>query len=309
MEAWYTRECKVIMAKSTSEGNTPLARIMQAVNAVEEGDYDPKLLADLIKQNDDIGQLARVIDTLGHGVAFRYRQLRLLQKVIPIGVALSAEKDFNRLLESLVVEAQGVTNADAGTLYLLEQDALRFVILRNTSLGITMGGTSGNGIPFEPIPLHRQDGAENRANVASYAALKRQKITITDAYETTAGFDFSGTKIFDQGTGYRSKSFLTIPLEGKDKSVIGVLQLINAINPETGATIPFESDDVLDALVLLASAALDGYIREEQLRAEIAKLRIEIDESRRVSQVAEITDTQYFKELRDRAKEFRSPRK
>lgn len=282
---------------------------MQAVHAVEEGEYEPSLLADLTEQKDDIGQLARVIDTMGRGVAFRYKQLRLLRKVIPIGVALSAEKDFNRLLESLVAEAQSVTNADAGTLYLLEDNALRFVILRNASLRIEMGGTSGNEITFNPVPLYNKDGTENRANVASYAALTRQKVTIADAYETSAGFDFSGTKSFDKNTGYRSKSFLTIPLEGKDKEVIGVLQLINAIDRNTGEIVPFESDDALEALVLLASAALDGYIREEKLREEIAKLRIEIDEKRRESQVAEITDTQYFKNLKDRARDMRSQRK
>jgi hypothetical protein len=102
---------------------------------------------------------------------------------------------------------------------------------------------------------------------------------------------------------------LTIPLEGKDKEVIGVLQLINAKDPNTGEIIPFGSDDVLEALVLLASAALAGYIQEEKLRAEIAKLRIEIDESKRDSQVTEITDTQYFKNLKDRAKQFRTERK
>jgi len=297
------------MPGSSSKKNAPLARIVQAVHAVEEGEYQPALLADLIEQKDDLGQLARVVDTMGRGVAFRYKQLRLLRKVIPIGVALSAEKDFNRLLESLVVEAQSVTNADAGTLYLLEENALRFVILRNTSLNITMGGTSGNEIAFNPVPLYNENKSENRANIASYVALMRQKVMIADAYETTASFDFSGTKSFDQRTGYRSKSFLTIPLEGKDKEVIGVLQLINAKDPESGGIVPFESDDVLESLVLLASAALDGYIREEKLRAEIAKLRIEIDESRRASQVAEITDTQYFKSLQDRARQLRSQRK
>lgn len=293
----------------TTRKNTPLERIMQAVNAVEEGEYNPGLLAGLTEQKDDIGQLARVIDTMGRGVAFRYKQLRLLRKVIPIGVALSAEKNFNRLLESLVVEAQSVTNADAGTLYLLEDNALRFVILRNASLKIDMGGTSGNEITFNPVPLYNKDGSENRANVASYAALTRQKVTIADAYETSAGFDFSGTKAFDKNTGYRSKSFMTIPLESKEKEVIGVLQLINAKDPNTREIVPFGSDDVLEALVLLASAALDGYIREEKLRAEIAKLRIEIDEKRRESQVAEITDTQYFKNLKDRARDMRSQRK
>jgi hypothetical protein len=297
------------MSNSSARNTTALARVMQAVRAVELGQYEPGLLAGLIDQQDDMGQLARVIDAMGRGVAQRDKQLQLLQRVIPVGVALSAEKDFNRLLETLVVEAQAVTRADAGTLYLLQPGALRFVILRNTSLGITMGGTSGHEIAFEPVPLYRPDGAENRANVASYAALTRRKVTVPDAYETTASFDFSGTKAFDKRTGYRSKSFLTLPLEGQDHEVIGVLQLINAKNPETGEIVPFESDHVLDALVLLASAALDGYIREEKLRAEIAKLRIEIDERRRATQVAEITDTSYFKNLQDKARQLRSQHK
>ncbi len=297
------------MTDSNSKEQLPLKRIMQAVNTVEQGDYNSALLADLLGRPDDIGQLARVVDAMGRGVAFRYKQLQLLRKVIPVGVALSAERDFDRLLESLVVEAQNVTGADAGTLYLLEDNTLRFVIVRNLSLNVNMGGTSGNEITFPPLSLYNEDGSENRSNIATYVALMRKKVAVGDAYETSAGFDFSGTKAFDKNTGYRSKSFLTLPLEGKDKEVIGVLQLINAKDPDTGKIIPFASDDVLDALVLLASAALDGYIRERKLREEIAKLRIEINEQHRASQVAEITDTQYFRNLQNKARQMRSQRK
>ena len=171
-----------------------------------------------------------------------------------------------------------------------------------------MGGTSSQGISFDPVPLYHQDGSPNYANVASYAALKHQKVVVGDAYETSANFDFSGTKSFDARTGYRSKSFLTIPLEGQDKNVIGVLQLINAIDSiDTGEIIPFASDNVLDALVLLASAALDGYIREEKLRAEIAKLRIQIDEDLIVpGRWLKLPTPLYFKELKDKAGEMRS---
>ena len=285
-----------------------MKRIQQAVEAVGQGEYNPDSLADLVLRADEIGRLARVVDTLGRDVAFRYRQLRLLGKVIPIGVALSAERDFNRLLKSLVIEAQEVTGADAGTLYLLKNNALEFVIVRNGTLNINMGGTSGNKITFPPLYLYNADGSENCSNIATYTALTHQKVVIADAYEAGDEFDFSGPRAFDQNTGYHSKSFLTIPLEDQDRGVIGVLQLINARDPDTGEIIPFPSDNVLDMLVLLASAALDGYIREERLRAEIAKLRIEIDEKHRARQVAEITDTQYFRELQSKAQQMRSQR-
>ena len=280
--------------------HSPLKRIMQAVRAVEKGEYTPDLLSDLAKEGGELGQLARVLDDMARVVSFRDNQLRLLRKVIPIGVSLSAEKDFNRLLETLVMEAQSVTHADAGSLYLVENDTLRFVIVRNTSLNLAQGGTSGNEITFLPVPLFKPDGSENKANIASHSALTHKRVNIGDAYQAE-GFDFSGTKTFDTRLNYHSKSFLTIPLENKEGKVIGVVQLINAKNPETGQVIPFSDDDVLEALVLLATAALDGYIREASLRQEIAKLRIEINETRRAHQVAEITETKYFKDLQDKA--------
>jgi GAF domain-containing protein len=293
------------MSDTTIIGSTsPLRQIMRAVRAVESGEYAPSLLSDLLKDGGDLGQLARMLDAMAHTISLRDNQLRLLRKVIPIGVALSAERDFNRLLESLVVEAQSVTHADAGTLYLVEEDLLKFVILRNTSLKLAMGGTSGNPIPFEPVRMHHSDGSENRSNVVSYAALTRKRINIADAYKTD-GFDFSGTKSFDEQTRYRSKSFLTIPLENKDGNLIGVLQLLNAKDPQSGEIIGFTDDDVLEALILLATAALDGYIREAALRQEIAKLKIEVDESRRAKQVAEITESKFFQDLRDKAREMR----
>ncbi len=281
---------------------------MHAVRAIERGDYDASLLRDFLKESGELGQLAQLLDTVANTIHQRNTQLMLLSKVIPIGVSLSAEKDFNRLLESLVVEAQSFTNADAGSLYLVEEDKLRFVILRNTSLDMTMGGTSGTPISFYPVRLHNEDGSENRANVVSYAALTHQRINIADAYEAE-GFDFSGTKAFDEKTKYRSKSFLTIPLTNKEGLVIGVLQLINAKDPKTGEIVPFKDDDVLEALVLLATAALDGYIREAALRREIAQLKIEIDKSRRDKQVEEITDTNFFRDLKSRAEEMRTKTK
>jgi GAF domain-containing protein len=296
------------MSDATVIGSKTLVRIMHAIHAVESGEYTPDILKDISTTNDEMGQLAKMLDRMARSVSFRDNQLRLLRKVIPIGLALSAEKDFNRLLETLVVEAQSVTHADAGTLYLLEDGVLKFVILRNISLDLAMGGTSGNPISFYPVKLHNDDGSENRANIASYAALTHKRVTIADAY-TADGFDFSGTKLFDEKTKYRSKSFLTVPLENVDGKVIGVLQLINAKEPETGEVVPFSEDDVLEALVLLATAALDGYIREASLRQEIAKLKIEIDGTRRERQVQEITETSYFRELKDKATLLRNRKK
>jgi hypothetical protein len=287
----------------------PIAQLTTAIAAVEAGKFDPDILADVIERTDDLGRLARALESMARIVSARDRRLQLLHTVIPVGVSLSAERDFDRLLETIVCEAQAVCNADAGTLYLRTDDErLRFVIISNNSLDIAAGGTTGRAITFPPLHLYDEEtGEPNHHNVATHAALSHQWINIPDAYQTK-GFDFSGTRAFDAMTNYRSTSFLTIPLKGDDERVIGVLQLINAQDPETGAVIPFEHDEVIESLVLLASSALAAYIREESLRQKIQELCIKVDTAKRTRQVAEITETEYFQQLQKKAQALRRKR-
>lgn len=183
------------------------------------------------------------------------------QKLIEIGIALSAERNHARLMEQILLEAKGLCNADGGTLYLrTESDGLKFEIMRTDSLKIAMGGTTGKAIEFPPLPLYNPETKEpNERNIATYAALTKKSVNIPDAYEEK-GFDFTGTKKFDQGTGYRSQSFLTVPLTNHDGDVIGVLQLLNAQDRETGAVVPFsgEIQPLIEALASQAAVALDN---------------------------------------------------
>lgn len=184
----------------------------------------------------------------------RYRVL------IELGIALSAERNHNRLMEKILQGAKGMCNADGGTLYLVseDKDALRFEIMLNDTLDIAMGGTTGKAIPFPPLKLHDEDGAPNHRNVSSHCALTGTTITIADAYHVDS-FDFSGTKAFDHSTGYRSQSFLTVPLKNYEGEMIGVLQLINA-RDEANQVIAFGDDIVplIEALASQAAVALDN---------------------------------------------------
>jgi HD-GYP domain-containing protein (c-di-GMP phosphodiesterase class II) len=188
----------------------------------------------------------------------RVGELELLQR---IGISLSAERNKDRLLEMILLEAKQLCNADGGTLYLrTEDDHLAFAILRSDTLGLAQGGTTGVAIALPPIPLYHPETKEpNRRNVAAWAAISGETIVIADAYDAK-GFDFSGTKAFDQRAGYRSKSFLTCPLVNNEGRVIGVLQLINARDPGTGAVIPFSDDRrrIVEALASQAAVALDN---------------------------------------------------
>lgn len=184
----------------------------------------------------------------------RNRLFTSLEYLNRIGIALSQETDINRLLETILTAAKTITNADGGTLYRLIEDKLKFEIVLNDSLKIAMGGTTGVVVPFYPIPLHQPDGAENNNMVAAYAALHDETVSISDAY-TADGFDFSGTRNFDKKTGYRSISFLTIPMKDHEGEIIGVLQLLNA-QDENRKVIPFTNEDQRLAESLASQAAI-----------------------------------------------------
>ena len=182
-------------------------------------------------------------------------------RLIEIGIALSAERDHARLMETILLEAKALCNADGGTLYLKTDDErLRFEIMRTDSLGIAMGGTTGKEIPFPPLNMFDPEtGTPNHKNIATHAALTGVSISIPDAY-VAESFDFAGTKKFDEGTGYRSKSFLTVPLKNHDGDVIGVLQLLNARTPGTDQVIAFPDaiQPLIEALASQAAVALDN---------------------------------------------------
>lgn len=194
--------------------------------------------------------------------------LRRLEEINAVGVALSSEHNINRLLEAILVAAKRITNADAGTLYLVEpeQQVLRFEIMRTDSLDIAMGGTTGEAIPFYPIHLIGKDGEPNNSMVVAHVVLHDKTVNIPDAY-AAEGFDFSGTKNFDKKTGYRSTSFLAVPMKNHENEIIGVLQLINAMDRESGEIVAFSEADqhLLESLASQAAVALTNRRLIQQL--------------------------------------------
>jgi len=171
-----------------------------------------------------------------------------------IGLALSKERDMEKLLEMILLEAKRISNADGGTLYMMTDDQrLRFSIMITDSLNVHMGGTSGKEIPFYPVKLYNDDGKPNENMIAANAAINGNTINIPDAYKAK-GFDFSGTKAFDEKTGYRSKSFLTVPLKNHENEIIGVLQLLNAQDIKSNKVISF-SERIQNSVEALSSQA------------------------------------------------------
>ncbi|MBN2727308.1 GAF domain-containing protein [Candidatus Mcinerneyibacteriota bacterium] len=199
--------------------------------------YDQRLTEMLDKVADEIKNYS--ISFISH-----------IKKLAEIGISLTSEKNITKILEMIVEEAKNFTNADAGTLYSVSGDRLIFEILYNDTLGIKQGGTTGTPIKLPPVPIHEQ-------NVSGYVAKKGEIINIPDVYKDNS-FDFTGPKKYDAQTGYRSRSFLVVPLRDHENTIIGVLQLINAKNKDTGEVIPFapEYEDIIYSLASQAAVAI-----------------------------------------------------
>ncbi len=181
-----------------------------------------------------------------------------IKSMIKIGVALSGEKNIDRLLEMILNEASKFTNADGGTLYIMSDDEteLLFAIIQNDSLGVRMGGTGGK-ITWPAVKLKNIDDSPNHSNVSAYVAISGEAVNIADVYDTD-GFNFEGTKKFDQDNGYRSQSMLVVPMRDHENEIIGVLQLLNAQDQATGAVVSFslESQEMTLSLASQAAVAL-----------------------------------------------------
>ena len=204
--------------------------------------------------------------------------IQALNKFKELGIALSVEKNLNKLLERILIGAKDLSNADGGTIYTITDDKrLKFEIVKSDTLELNCGPKELNwrynentkasfSNIFKDIPLYF-DGSPNKKLVVAYSVINDITVNINDVYNTE-GFDFSGTKYFDSCTGYRTKSLLTIPLKNYEDKIIGVLQLLNAKDKETGDIVDFslESQHIVETLASYAAVVMSKQQSIEDLK-------------------------------------------
>jgi HD-GYP domain-containing protein (c-di-GMP phosphodiesterase class II) len=195
------------------------------------------------------------------------RQVVDLQEFNRVALALSAERDVNRLLELILSKCREVTNADAGSLYLVEEKTpdpvvwegqgeriLRFVVAQNDSKHLDLKTAR--------LPL-------DRASIAGYVALTRTPLNVKDVYHLPAGVEYTFNPAMDRGLGYRTISMLVIPMVDHTNEVIGVVQVINrkrapdvvldSAERAEVEVLPFGAEDqeLVTSLASLAAVALN----------------------------------------------------
>jgi|GEM_PF-716798 len=250
------------------------------------------------------GQLRRALIRLN---VEKSRADNLLDIVIPIGIDLTYENDLENLTENMLLEAKKFCRADGGVLYLKKENLLEPSVLRYDSLGLAAGGSSDAKMPIAPIALYNEQKVPNQRQIAVAAALESKTINVEDSYESRQ-FDFSTARDFDAAYHYDSISFLVLPLKSREGKPLGVLQFVNPIDAQKKDLIAFDENmqRLMESFSALAAAALEEYLKEQELRQEIQKLRIEVDQSKRGKEDPEITQANYFRSLQEKAQNLRN---
>lgn len=183
-----------------------------------------------------------------------------LETLNKIGIALSSETNLTLLLESIVRETRSFTNADAGSLYLVDQDngALHFEVAQNDTLRKRADMKPDT---FKPYSL-----ALTKNSIAGYVAITGETLNIPDAYDLSpeAGFEFN--RDFDRRNNYRTRSMLLVAMKDTEGKIIGVLQLINSIDSD-GKVISFDAS--IESLVSSLASQAAVAIKNAQLIKEI----------------------------------------
>ncbi|MBI5483439.1 MAG: HD domain-containing protein [Deltaproteobacteria bacterium] len=186
-----------------------------------------------------------------------------LRKVIDLGFEISQIKDIDLLLEKVLSEARKFTNCDAGSIYVREGENLKFSYAQNDTL-------QGQLPPGKKLPYSTFTVPINNNSISGYVASNGSILNIADVYEVGSYFPFSFNKTYDDLTGYRTCSMLTIPLKNFRADIIGVLQLINAMDSQ-GEVVPFAQDDE-DIIIYFANNAATAIERAKMTREIILRM-------------------------------------
>jgi sigma-B regulation protein RsbU (phosphoserine phosphatase) len=205
--------------------------------------------------------------------------LRLV--ILPIGAALSAETEFDRLIARIVAEAQRICNADAGALYLAREDGmLHSLYLHIQSLDLTYRNASGEPDTIEPIPL--SDAATGEPvydRLPVYVALTGEPVNLTELGDSH--FDLGQFASFEARHGFKIHSCLAVPL--RSGQVVGSLILGNSRNPLSGEIVPFEAyhQQVAESLASQAAVVLNNRLLSER-HSQLMRFKRELEIGREI---------------------------
>jgi diguanylate cyclase (GGDEF)-like protein len=174
---------------------------------------------------------------------------QLLEEMLDIGIALTRERDLYALLERILETARRFTRAEAGTVFLRDGDQLRFAVVQNDLLERKLGK------PEMQRRLQAQPLRLTEPSLAGHVAQTGELINVADAYQLGDEANWAFNRRVDAANDYSTRSVLVVPLHDVAGSIVGVLELLNAVD-EAGAIVPFDAEHEKVTRALAAQAAV-----------------------------------------------------
>ena len=211
-----------------------------------------------------------------------FKKIRSLEnevsKFYSVGKELSAEKNINKLLDLIVTNSMELTQADAATIYIIEDGnnewsyydkdsdkQLKFAIAKNKSIELKLQSA------LSPI---------TKDSIFGYTVITGEVLRIDDAYNIPEGKVYNFNSKYDTVTGYKTKSILTVPMKNHQNHIIGVIQLINKTD-EADKILPFNSKDelIITSFAGQAAVAIENTILHHKMERLLEQERITLNEA------------------------------
>ena len=174
-----------------------------------------------------------------------------IKRLNQIGIALTSETHLPTLLELIVREVRGFTRADAGSLYSVDRNQLRFEVAQNDTLAARRNEVYESFRPY-PMPL-------DKTSIAGYVAITGETLNISDVYDLTGEEEYRFNPAFDDRNRYRTRSMLVVPIRTHQNEILGVLQLINSLDKQNNVTVfDSEQEDLVASLASQAAATVQN---------------------------------------------------
>jgi HD-GYP domain-containing protein (c-di-GMP phosphodiesterase class II) len=174
-----------------------------------------------------------------------------IKRLNQIGIALTSETHLPTLLELIVREVRGFTRADAGSLYSVDRNQIRFEVAQNDTLEARKNEVYESFRPY-PMPL-------DKTSIAGYVAITGETLNISDVYDLTGDEEYRFNPAFDDRNRYRTRSMLVVPIRTQQNEILGVLQLINSLDKQDNVTVfDSEQEDLVASLASQAAATIQN---------------------------------------------------
>ncbi|MCG6946700.1 MAG: GAF domain-containing protein [Deltaproteobacteria bacterium] len=174
-----------------------------------------------------------------------------IKRLNQIGIALTSETHLPTLLELIVLEVRGFTRADAGSLYSVDRNQLRFEVAQNDTLAARKNEVYESFRPY-PMPL-------DKTSIAGYVAITGETLNISDVYELAGDEEYRFNPAFDDRNRYRTRSMLVVPIRTHQNEILGVLQLINSLDEQNNVIVfDSEQEDLVASLASQAAATIQN---------------------------------------------------